>query len=223
MILRRSIFLCVLPGVLILAGCKLPGQSSFRQAEETAKPIIVKQPVNFSTRTFDPASPPADMPPLPSGETAECDTDFQSNASVSGQSVQTDATHATLTITQVKVTLDLIVTVWVPMDASQHVIEHEDGHRQISEYYYQTAGKTAERIAASYIGKQVIISGADLHAESSKALQQMGAEITDEYIKELNPEPAQLLYDSITDHSRNEVVAKEAVDHAIKNVAIEAN
>ena len=109
------------------------------------------------------------------------------------------------------------------MDASQHVIEHEDGHRQISEYYYQTAGKTAERIAASYIGKQVIISGADLHAESSKALQQMGAEITDEYIKELNPEPAQLLYDSITDHSRNEVVAKEAVDHAIKNVAIEAN
>ncbi len=222
MSLRRSMFLCVLPGVILSAGCKSPGGSSFRQ-EEAAKPIIVKQPVNFSSRTFDPASPPADMPPLPSGETAECDTDFQSNASVSGKSFQTDATHATLTITQVKVTLDLIITVWVPTGVTQHVIEHEDGHRQISEYYYQAADKTAEQIAAAHIGKQVIVSGADLHAESSKALQQMGAEITDEYNKELNPEPAQLLYDSITDHSRNEVVAKEAVDHTLKNAAIEAN
>jgi hypothetical protein len=220
--LRRSMFLCVLPGVFLFAGCKLPGGSALRQ-EETAKPIIVKQPANFSSRTFDPASPPADMPPLPSGETAECDTDFQSNASVSGKSFQTDATHTTLTITQVKVTLDLIITVWVPTGVTQHVIEHEDGHRQISEYYYQAADKNAERIAAAYIGKQVIISGADLHAESSKALQQIGAEITDEYNKELNPKPAQLLYDSITDHSRNGVVAKEAVDHALKNAAIEAN
>ena len=32
----------------------------------------------------------------------------------------------------------------------------------------------------------------------------------------------QLLYDSITDHSRNEVVVKDAVDHAIKNVSIES-
>ena len=201
----------------------MPGQHSSRQNQETATPVILKQPVTYSSRAFDPANPPADMPPLPSGEVAQCDADFQSNASVSGRSFQTDATHATLTITGVKVTLDLIVTVWVPADASQHVIEHEDGHRQISEFYYQSADKTAERIAAAYIGRQVAISGADLHAESSKALQQMGAEITEEYNKELNTEPTQLLYDSITDHSRNEVAAKDAVDHAIKNAAVEAN
>ena len=50
----------------------------------------------------------------------------------------------------------------------------------------------------------------------------MAAEITDEYNRELNPEPTQLLYDSITDHSRNEVVAQDAVAHAIKNVSIES-
>jgi hypothetical protein len=221
--LRRSIFLCVLLGVFLLAGCKMPGQSSLGRTEEISKPIVIKQPVNFSSRTFDPANPPSDMPPLPPGETAECDTDFQSNASVAGKSWQTDATHATLTITQIRMTLDLIGTIWVPTDVTQHVIEHEDGHRQISEFYYQTAEKTAERIAAAYMGKQVAITGADLHAESSKALREMGAEITEAYNKALNPEPAQLLYDSITDHSRNEVVAKDAVDHAIKNAAVEAN
>jgi hypothetical protein len=162
------------------------------------------------------------MPPLAPGETAECDSDFLSNASVRGESRQTDATHATLTVTQIKMTLQLNINIWVPTGATQHLIEHEEGHRQVSEYYYQTAGKVAERIAAAYMGKQVEITGTDLGAESNKMLQQMAAEITDEYKKELNPGPAQLLYDDITDHGRNEVVVKDAVAHALKNIAIES-
>ena len=48
----------------------------------------------------------------------------------------------------------------------------------------------------------------------------MAAEITDEYNKELDPGPTQQLYDTITDHSRNQVIVKDAVAAAIKNVAI---
>lgn len=127
-----------------------------------------------------------------------------------------------LTITQINVILQLNVTIWVPTDASKHVINHEEGHRQISEYYYQTADKTAAQIAATYLGRQIEVSGADLNAESTKALQQAAAEITAEYNRELNTEPTQLLYDSITDHSRNEVAADEAVAHALKNAPIES-
>jgi hypothetical protein len=119
-------------------------------------------------------------------------------------------------------TLQLNIAIWVPTDVTQHVVEHEEGHRQISEYYYQTADKLAGRIAARYMGKQVEITGTDLDTESSKLLHQMATDITDEYNKELNPEPTQLLYDTITDHSRNEVVAKNAVAHALKNVTIES-
>ena len=162
------------------------------------------------------------MPPLTAGENAECVSDFLSNANVSGQTRRTDATHATVTVTQIKVTLQLNVTIWVPADVTPHVVEHEEGHRQISEYYYQTADKLAERIAANYMGKQVEISGADLDAESVKALQQMADEITDEYNRELNTEPTQLLYDTITDHSRNDVVAQDAADHALKNITVES-
>ena len=185
-------------------------------------PTIDKQPVALASRTFDPATPPADMPPLSSRESAECDSQFLSSASVRGESRPTDATHATVTITQIKVTLQLHINIWVPTGVTQHVIEHEDGHRQVSEYYYQTAGKLAERIAATYMGKQVEITGTDLGVESSKMLQQMATAITDEYNKELNPGPAQLLYDAITDHGRNEVVVKDAVAHALKNTAIES-
>jgi len=219
---RGFIVLCVLLVALLFGWLAWRDVSSRRQLSEAPAPVISKQPVALANRTFDPAAPPPDMPPLATGESAECDSDFLSNASVRGESQQTDATHATVTITQIKVTLQLHINIWVPTGATQHLIEHEEGHRQVSEYYYQTAGKLAERIAANYMGKQVDITGTDLSAESSKMLQQMATKITDEYNKELNPGPAQLLYDAITDHGRNEVVVKDAVAHALKNSTIES-
>jgi hypothetical protein len=219
---RGLIVLCVLLGVLILGWLTWRDFSSRRQLREAPLPTINKQPVALTNRTFDPATPPTDMPPLAPGENAECDSNFLSNASVHGESRQTDATHATVTIMQIKMTLQLNISIWVPTGATQHVIEHEEGHRQVSEYYYQTADKLAERIAATYMGKQVEITGTDLRAESSKMLQQMATDITDDYNRELNPGPTQLLYDSITDHGRNEVVVKDAVAHALKNIAIES-
>jgi hypothetical protein len=220
--LRSLILLCVLLGLLIFGWLGWRGGSPRQQMSDAAAPTINKQPVVFASRTFDPAAPSADMPPLLPGESAQCDSDFLSNASVGGSSRRTDATHATLTVTQIKVRLQLFITVWEPAGVTQHVIEHEEGHRQISEYYYQTADKLAERIAATYMGKQVEITGTDLTAESSKVLQQMAAEITDEYNKELDPGPTQLLYDAITDHGRNEVIVKDAVAHALKNATIES-
>ena len=221
--LRPILVLCLLLGLLALGWFSWREAPSRRQPKETAEPVISKQPVNFATRTFDPASPPSDMPPLTAGENAECVSDFISNANVAGQTLRTDATHATVTVSSIKVALQLNIIIWVPTGVTPHVVEHEEGHRQISEYYYQTADKVAERVAATYMGKQVEVTGADLNAESIKALQQMGAEITAEYDRELNPEPTQLLYDSITDHSRNEVAVQDAVDHALKNASIESD
>ena len=180
---------------------------------------IVKQPVNVARRTFDLAKPPANMPPFTPGEDAECDSEFLSDATAAAQGRQTDATHGTFTITQVKVTLQLNVTIWDPIKVTQHVSEHEEGHRQISEYFYQNADKLAQRLAAPYVGKQLVLNGSDLHSELSKALQIIDSDITNEYHKKLNPEPTQLRYDAITNHSRNEVPAKDAVAQALKEVA----
>jgi len=219
---RRLIELCVLLALLAFGWFAVKKYSSRQQIAEAPKVTIQKQPVAFATHTFDPAAPPADMPPLAPQETAECDSSFRSGASVRGESRKRDATHATVTVTQIKVTLQLDINIWVPISASPQLIDHEEGHRQISEYYYQTADKLAEQIASTYIGKQVEISGTDLNAESNKALQQIATEITDEYNKQLNPAPTQLFYDSISDHGRNGVIAQDAVSHALKNISIES-
>jgi hypothetical protein len=192
------------------------------QLTERPRPVITKQLVTFAQRTFDPASPPPDMPPLTPGEAAACDSNFVSNATVAGKTRKIDSTHATVTIAQIKVLLQLSIVIWVPADVTPHILEHELGHRQLSEHFYQTADQLAERIAAGYIGKRFDISGADLDIESNKVLQQVAADITSEYNQQLNPGPAQNLYDQITDHSRNDVPVQDAIDHALKNAPIEA-
>ena len=222
MSVRGILLLCLLAAGATLAWVNLREPPEVQKARQTSAPTILKNPANIAKRSFDPASPPPEMPPLDPGENAECVSDYGANANVAGLTQRKDPTHATLTVTQINMNLKLNITIWVPFDVTQRVTEHEEGHRQISEYYYLTADKLASRIASSYMGKQVEITGPDLNGESMKMLQQMGSEITEEYEKELNPNPTQLLYDSITDHSRNGTDAQEAVDHALKNASIEA-
>jgi hypothetical protein len=178
-------------------------------------PSIEKQPPTVATRRFNPASPPPDMPPLHVGEQAQCESDFMASALVSSQRRRTGATGATLTITQVKLALQLGIVLWVPEDVSQKVLEHEEGHRQISESYYAHADKVAARVAASYIGKELAITGGDIDGEADKALQNVGSEITAEYIRQLDPNSAQLRYDEITDHARNDVLVRDAVSQVL--------
>jgi hypothetical protein len=221
--LRRLILILAIPVALaILWTAGRAAWQRFVPAAERAttaqspRVTIDKRPVNFTNRIFDPARPPADMPPLGFGEQAQCDSNFASSAMVSGRFRQTDAAHATLTVVGVKITLGLDITIWLPVSVTQQVLDHEEGHRQISEHYYATADQLAQRIAASYIGKEVAVSGANLEAELNKALQEIGAEITNEYSRQLNPEPTQLRYDAITDHSRNNIAAQDAVAQALR-------
>ena len=222
--MRRFLMLSVLLGLFAVAWMGWRKQSSVASPKQLPAPAIVKQPARVATRTFDPANPPADMPPLGSnGEIAQCVSDFSAQANVGGQAERNDSTHALITINQITVTLQLDITIWVPLGVSQHVMEHEQGHERISEYYYRTADKLASQIASNYMGKEIAISGSDLSGEFHKVLRDAGGEITAEYDKQLNPNPTQLLYDGITDHARNEVAVQEAVDHALKNVSVEYN
>jgi len=217
---RRVIGLCVLLGMLIFGWLRWQYPLLPRQNREPTIPTINKQPATVASRTFDPTSPPSDMPPLAYGEDAECDSDFLFHATVGGESRQTDARHATVTITQIKIMLQLNITIWVPTGVTQRVIKHEEGHRQISEYYYQTADNLAERIAATYMGRQIDITGTDLDVEFNKMLQQAATDITAEYNKELSPGSTQLYYDAVTDHGRNQVEVKDAVAAAVENIKI---
>src|ERR1043165_3990149 len=92
---------------------------------------IVKVPAQAGTRYFDPKRPPPDRPPLTGPVEGVCAGHFLSDASVGAQAQMTDATHAKATINQIKVTLQLNITIWLPNNPHKWTVEHEEGHRQI--------------------------------------------------------------------------------------------
>jgi len=214
--LRSPVTLGLLVVAAVFAGFVWRHRSTPDQPHLPARPVIEKQPVVFAQRFFDPATPPSEMPRLGEGEEAECDSNFLSDASVSGRMQKLDKSSATVTISQVRVTLELKITIWVPNGATQHVVEHEEGHRQISEHYYRFADRVAAEIGAPYIGRQIAIRGADLDAELERTLRGLSKAITEEYNSKLSPGPAQQRYDELTDHSRNDRDSKEAAAQALK-------
>jgi hypothetical protein len=216
--LSKSVVRFAWLGVLLIAGLAWWRVWPHQPNKVASGSTIEKTPSSFTMHTFDSAAPPSDMPPLGAEEAAQCDSNFISDARVTGETERIDSTHAVVTLSRANVTLQLNISVWVPAGASQHVIEHEQGHRQISEYYYRNADKLAEQIAVGYIGRQISVGGSDLDAEIRKVLQKMGADITAEYNHKLNPGPAQQRYDDITDHSRNDIAASDAVSRALLDI-----
>jgi hypothetical protein len=130
--------------------------------------------------------------------------------------MQIDATHAKATINRIKVTLQLNLTTWLPNNPQQRIVEHEEGHRQIAEHYYRNAEVIARRIAEPYLGKTIHLSGADLRNALSAAIDQIAEEITSEYKRQMPVETTQERYDTITEHSRNNIPVPDAVAQALK-------
>lgn len=217
---RRLIVLVILLGLVVVVWLAWRNFSSRQGQTEQPAISIDKQPVAFTNHSFDTNAPPAEMPALAYGEEALCDSNFVANTRVAGVLRKTDGTHAEVTITRVNMTLQLHINTWVPTNVSTHVVEHENGHRQISEEYYRTADQLAQRVGTSYVGRQIEISGADLNAEMEKALQQAASDATDDYDKSLNVAATQQYYDTITNHGRNELDAKQAELAAMSNTKV---
>lgn len=183
---------------------------------------IVKMPAQIGTRYFDPKHPPRDRPPLTGPEEAMCVGDFLSDASVGGQVMQIDASHAKARINRITVTLQLNITTWLPNNPQQWIVEHEEGHRQILEYYYRNAEVIARRIAEPYFGKTIDLSGADLRNALSTAIDKISDEITSEYKRQMPVDTTQDRYDTITEHGRKEIPVPDAVAQALKETYLES-
>jgi hypothetical protein len=185
---------------------------------DTPGVVIDKKPETVERRSFDPKKPPTDMPPPEGGEAAECDSNFLVDANAACQARQTDATHAIMTITKITMTLQLDVVIWDPIAAPQYIVDHEECHRQISEYYYKNfCSGLAEKLAARYVGQQIAITGPDFQAAMRKELDRVTTAITDDYNKQLPVETTQERYDAINDHSRNtKITAKDSMDQALR-------
>ncbi|MEO6434996.1 MAG: hypothetical protein ABIP55_04450 [Tepidisphaeraceae bacterium] len=178
---------------------------------------VVREPANVKTRRFDPQTPPRDMPALKPGEAAACESKFACAVQVEAEITDAGDGKPTAKVVAVNAQLKLAVIIWLPIDTTPKIRVHEDGHRAISETFYARGEKVAQALAKMFVGKPLEISDPDAK-DTRPAIERIANEFCQEYLGaiEVPSQKAQEAYDRITDHGRNNVGEKKAIEEALR-------
>jgi hypothetical protein len=193
--------------------------TSARVAADEVK-INRREPI-VERKTFDPKKPPAEMPKLDPKEAAVTQSFFGAESRVGGSVEQRkvgDEYHASVKVDTVEMTLTLRITIWLPKDAVPKLVNHEEGHRKISEHFYRDAEKIARKEAQGLLGRTIQGKGRDFEDAANNALQQAAQELGGRFLGQTDTPAgkAQDFYDEITAHGTNPVKEDKAIADAIR-------
>ena len=178
----------------------------------TAAPVTIrKADAVIERKTFNPAKKPAEMPPLKGNEAAVASDSFRTSMDVRFMQVPR---QKQVQITAITMDLGLSITIWVPIGANQALKDHEEGHRKISERFYEDAETIARELASKHIDRTIALKDAT-PAVRQKAIDDLLEELGQAYLQRTQ-RPAQRvneIFDRITRHGQNQ---KISVDDAIK-------
>jgi hypothetical protein len=203
--------------------------ASLARAQTTQSDVVIERSApEVTTRTFDPKTPPPDMPALRAGEAAVTESNFSCQtviaATVTDQVPSAQGCTATVRITSVKTTIKLGITIWLPVGGSRKLTAHEEGHRLIDERFYEDAESIARRLSTAMIGQRRVGKGSDCDAAAQSAIREAGDQLCGDYMVAVQY-PAtrvQELYDEITDHGRNRIRESVAIQRAMDQQKKEA-
>jgi hypothetical protein len=121
-------------------------------------------------------------------------------------------------VTSVMTTLKLGIIIWLPERGARKLTAHEEGHRIIDERYYAGAKDVAEQLSRDMIDKLFTAEGSDCDAAAQAAIKNAGNQLCGEYMAAVQypAARAQVLYDQFTDHGRNKLGERQAIDRAMK-------
>jgi hypothetical protein len=170
-------------------------------------------------KTFNPKRPPKEMPPLRAGEAAVCESKFLCQVQVEVEISSGAGEPTECKVTGIKSEVRLDVVIWLPTDATHKIRVHEDGHRRISEYFYERAEEVAKKLGEKYVGQELEVKSAE-PAETRPVIQRVANEFCQEYLGtiEVPSEKVQMKYDQLTDHGRNRLSEREAIRRALASV-----
>lgn len=182
--------------------------------------VITHTPPVVLHRTFDPAKPPADMPVLVPPEIGLCVSQF--GCEVRLWTMSPEGRPVTTMVDGVEVTTRLQITIWTRENAPDGERIHEEGHRTISEYYYEAAKTVAQRLAEAVVGQRLLeLVDTGTRAAGVDPITIAGDAVRDRMIEEYLAKThwraafAQQVFDDLTDHGRNDVAVSTAITEAI--------
>ena len=166
---------------------------------------VHKAAPTVSQRTFDPKRPPRDIPVMIPGEAGLAHYEYTTDIAVAGDTDVLGPGNVNVIVDTVEINLSLPITIWLENNAPQRIVEHENGHAAISEYYYANIDAYAHRAGQAVLGKTVNGTGKDKQSAendaTSKAIKQIREDILGQ--TRVRAVACNDRYDKITDHGRN--------------------
>lgn len=188
-------------------------------AIESYDVLVKKEPAAVQRRTFTKRSEPK----LSKDEKGRTDTKFQLGVNLEFDVVDTRKIGERIMVTiqpkQTTAKLSLPITIWIPEDAPESLIDHEDGHRKIAERIYEAADGLIRFHSREILGKFFQGEGADEAAAVKSAYQLAATRLNELYRKAIydysrcvNEE-----YDRLTRHGLDEIDEDEAIDRSFRH------
>lgn len=182
---------------------------------------ITRKVAVVERKAFDPAHPPAEMPPLNGNEAAVTQSRFECqvavNYQVMSQRPQDGEWITALRLQGVRMTLLMKVVIWLPQRAPAQLESHEDGHLEIDQRVYADADNVARQIARAMDGQTVEGQGPTTQASEKNATDNAAAKLCRLYIEQVAKRAARIgqSYDQITAHgTRTRPPQEEAIQQA---------
>jgi hypothetical protein len=183
---------------------------------------IDRKPTTVERRTFDPAHRPSEMPPLSAGEAALTQSQFDCAAEVDyrvteRRTEESGRCATSLRVQGLRITLNLKIIVWLPMNAPSTLIVHEEGHRQIDERVYEGSEQMAREITSQIDGASFTKSAADCATAEQLASQFAADRFCHDYLAAVGQRTGRVNdeYDNLTAHgTKSEPTQEEAIRRA---------
>ncbi len=179
-----------------------------------AEPVV-------STRLFDPADKPAEMPPLNKGEAALCAYNVSAAASAAAVTTESaDGRSCTVELTELTINLSCDIVMWLPNDHTAKIKAHENAHNLISQRVYADSDKIARALAKSAAAKPIKPARGDCKESADRAIAQVIGQITQQWIDTVGGKAGAVnqAFDDLTDHGRNKLPEDKAIEQAFAKV-----
>jgi hypothetical protein len=166
---------------------------------------VSKAKSTITYRNYDPKRLPKEMPPLVPGEAGLCHYEYTLDVAVGTLVDELSPGQVELEVDTVEINASLPITIFSLKNAPKRIMEHEEGHAAISQYYYQNIDVYATRVAKSWLGKKMKGTGKNKQAAIDDANHKIIAEINKQVLDKtrVRAVAANDRYDTATDHSRN--------------------
>lgn len=188
--------------------------ASLLRAASSPQVTVEIAPATIERRTFDPANPPAEMPKLTPPEVGTCVYQVGCSTEAQAEGERSRGQLQPGRVTEVVLRATLSITLWTPRGGPPKILAHEEGHREICEYYYDEAEQIGRRLAQRTLG-------ARLSSRTRKAmtveLDVVQKRLIGEFLRETATrcDFAQGRFDAITAHSMNPISESAAMARAI--------